>query len=89
MSALKGLPNIGSNIEKRLNEVGIFTAEDLINTGSETAFIKIKTVDQSACLNMLLALEGAVQQKRWHHLNENRKTELKEYYRLLSLLKKD
>jgi len=89
MSALKGLPNIGSSIEKKLNEIGIFTAEDLINTGSETAFIKIKTVDQNACLNMLLALEGAVQQKRWHHLNENRKTELKDYYRLLSLLKKD
>jgi DNA transformation protein and related proteins len=87
MSTLKTMPNIGPQIERKLNEVGIFTPEELIHTGSETAFIKIKTVDQTACLNMLLALEGAVQQKRWHHINSQRKFELQEYYRLLSLLK--
>ena len=32
---------------------------------------------------MLFALEGAIQGKRWHEMEQDRKQELKEFYRML------
>ena len=45
-------------LEKQLNDVGINTVDDLINLGSKEAWLKIKEIDDSACLNRLMALEG-------------------------------
>ena len=61
----------------------ISTPDDLINIGSENAMIKIKTIDKEACINMLYALEGAIQGIRWHNLDEGRKIELKDFYNRL------
>ena len=80
---LTRLPNIGLTLAEKLKLVGISTPSDLINTGSENAMIKIKTVDKDACVNMLFALEGAIQGIRWHNLDKNRKTELTEFYNRL------
>jgi DNA transformation protein and related proteins len=80
---LTKLPNIGRTLAEKLIMVGISTPDDLINTGSENAMIKIKTIDNEACINMLYALEGAIQGIRWHNLDERRKTELKEFYNRL------
>lgn len=77
---LTNLPNIGLTLAKKLKLVGISTPNDLINTGSENAMIKIKTIDKDACINMLFALEGAIQGLRWHSLDKTRKVELTEFY---------
>ena len=80
MGELSKLPNIGKIVEKQLNDVGINTVDDLINIGSKEAWLKIKKVDESACLNRLMALEGAIQNIRWHNLSQDDKKNLKEFY---------
>jgi len=80
---LNDMPNVGKILTQKLEEVGIKTPQALIEMGSEQAFLRIKTVDQGACLSMLQALEGAVQGVRWHHLDYNRKLELQAFYKRL------
>ena len=82
MKTLTLLPNIGKTLEDKLNNVGVHTPDDLKKIGSEYALIKIRTVDQSACFNMLCALEGAIQGIRWHNLPDERKEELKEFLKI-------
>ena len=80
MGELSKLPNIGKVLEKQLNDVGINTIDDLINLGSKEAWLKIKEIDDSACLNRLMALEGAIQNIRWHNLSEEDKDNLRNFY---------
>jgi len=80
MGELSKLPNIGKVLEKQLNEVGINTADELIDIGSKEAWLKIKEVDESACINRMMALEGAIQNIRWHNLSETDKKNLKDFY---------
>ena len=80
MGELSKLPNIGKVVEKQLNDVGINTVDDLINLGSKEAWLKIKEIDDSACLNRLMALEGAIQNIRWHNLSEEDKDNLRDFY---------
>ena len=80
MGELSELPNIGKVLEKQLNDVGINTVDDLINLGSKEAWLKIKEIDDSACLNRLMALEGAIQDIRWHNLSEEDKDNLRNFY---------
>jgi len=48
--------------------------------------MKIATLENSGvCINMLYALEGAIQGIRWHGLSKERKLELKEYYNSLKV----
>ena len=82
MGELSKLPNIGKVVEKQLNDVGISTVDELINIGSKEAWLRIKEVDESACLNRLMALEGAIQNIRWHDLSEEDKKNLKDFYNL-------
>jgi len=82
------LPNIGEVLKDRLIEIGIKTAADLRKAGSENAFLALREIDPGACINELMALEGAVQNIRWHHLDETKKQELREFLRLVSLNKK-
>lgn len=82
MGELSKLPNIGKVVEKQLNDVGINTVDELIDIGSKEAWLKIKEVDESACLNRLMALEGAIQNIRWHNLSEEDKENLKDFYNL-------
>lgn len=79
MGELRKLPNIGKVLEKQLNEVGINSIENLREIGSKKAWIKIKNIDESACLNRLCALEGAIRNIRWHDLDESIKKDLKEF----------
>jgi len=80
MNDLSMLPNIGKTVEKQLNEVGVETVKQLIKIGSKQAWLRIKGIDDSACINRLYALEGAIQGIRWHNLSEEVKGELKEFY---------
>ena len=80
MDDLQKLSNIGPAISKQLNEVGIHTREDLAGVGSREAWLRIKAIDPSACVNRLLSLEGAIRDIRWHHLPEEEKRGLRAFY---------
>ncbi|MBU5427629.1 TfoX/Sxy family protein [Tissierella pigra] len=80
MGELSTLINIGNKVEQQLNEVGIGTINQLIETGSRQAWLRIKEIDDSACINRLYALEGAIQGIRWHDLSEVSKEELREFF---------
>jgi len=77
---LTDLPNIGPEMKRQLNEIGVFNQDDLINMGSKEAWLKIKENDPSACINRLMGLEGAIQNIRWHDLSSEDKLHLKEFY---------
>lgn len=80
MGELSKLPNIGKVIESQLNEVGINTYEDLKDYGVEKAWLKIQSIDKSACIHILMALEGAILGIKKSELPQIRKDELKEFY---------
>ncbi|MCP5062672.1 MAG: TfoX/Sxy family protein [Ignavibacteriae bacterium] len=84
MKSLTDLPNIGKTLADKLNIIGIKTEHDLKDIGSENAIVKIAIIENSgACINMLYALEGAIRGIRWHGLDDERKQELKDFYRML------
>ncbi len=85
MISLSNLPNIGSVLEQKLKEVGITTPEELKNAGAENALIRIRAIDDTACFNMLCALEGAIQGIRWHDLTKDRKEELKQFLKMKNI----
>jgi DNA transformation protein len=82
MGELKTLPNIADKLEGQLHEVGIDSIDALKQTGSREAWLRIASIDPSACYMRLCALEGAIQGVRWHHLEEEQKKELKVFYNL-------
>jgi DNA transformation protein len=89
MKPLTELPNIGKALALKLNKAGIETESDLKNAGSENAIIKISTIEDSGvCINMLYALEGAIQGIRWHGLDAQRKSELREFYNIMKISEK-
>lgn len=81
MGELTELPNIGPTLEQQLNDIGIKTYEELKNIGAEEAWLRIQVMDPSACINRLLALEGAIQNVRKSDLPILRKNQLKEFCR--------
>lgn len=80
MGELSKLPNIGKEVERQLNQVGIETVEDLKKTGAQKAWLKIQEMDPSACINRLQALEGALWGVKKTLLPQERKDELKKFY---------
>ena len=85
MKSLTELPNIGKTLADKLNLIGVKNEQELKELGSENAMSKIATIENSgACINMLYALEGAVQGIRWHRLDNARKQELKDFYRMMN-----
>lgn len=80
MGELTKLPNIGKEIEKQLNDVGISSYEELKSCGAEQAWLKIQEIDESACINRLLSLEGAIKGVKKTLLSDERKAELKDFY---------
>ena len=80
MGELSKLPNIGKELERQLNEVGIMTADELNELGAQQAWLKIRAVDPSACLHRLTALEGAVEGIKKTELRPDKKAELKDFF---------
>lgn len=85
MGELSKLPNIGKEVERQLNLVGITTYEQLNAIGAEEAWLKIQQIDDSACIHRLLALEGALQGVKKSLLADERKAQLKEFYQIHKL----
>jgi len=80
MGELLKLPNIGKEVESQLNNVGIFTYDELKDIGAEQAWLKIQEIDASACIHRLLALEGAIHGVKKTALPQQRKDDLKDFY---------
>lgn len=80
MNTLTHLPNIGKELDRQLNAIGIETEEQLRGAGSHEAWLRIKIMDPSACYMRLCALEGALQGMRWHDLSPEAKADLKAFY---------
>ena len=82
MNDLASLPNLGKEIVQRLNQVGIYSAAELIAFGTENVFLRLQASDPGACFCLLCGLEGAIQGIRWHNLSSERKLELKHFLEL-------
>ena len=84
MKTIEELPNIGKTLSNKLNKIGISNEQELAELGSENAIIKVATLENSrVCLNMLYALEGAIQGITWHGISKDRKLELKVFFNLI------
>jgi len=84
MAKLSDMPNIGKELERQLKGVGVETPEQLLELGSKEAFLRLRSIDSSACINRLYALEGAIRNVRWHYLSQDVKDELKAFYSSLN-----
>lgn len=76
-------PNIGTYLAEKLVMAGITSIDDLKDRGSEATFSRLITLDKTLCINVLYALEGAVQGIRWHTINPVRKAELLHFFHLI------
>lgn len=76
---LKTLKNIGSEMQRKLNAVGVENAEDLKKMGSKEAFFRLKTKYPEVCLVHLYVLQGAVDGTDYNMLQEDVKADLKKY----------
>jgi DNA transformation protein len=82
MGELQKRPNIAEKLDVQLSEVGILTFDELKQTGSREAWLRIAAIDPSACYMRLCALEGAIQGVRWHYLDDETRKNLKDFYQL-------
>ena len=80
MGELSKLPNIGKTVEEQLSQVGISSVGELMKVGAKAAWLKIQEIDKSACINRLMALEGAIQGVKKTMLPDEVKADLKEFY---------
>ena len=71
--------NIGKEIEKKLKSIGICSAEELQQTGSKEAFLRLKTRYSNICLVHLYVLQGAIDDIEYNRLPEETKQELKRF----------
>ena len=80
MGELSKLPNIGEVVEEQLNQVGITTYEQLKEIGSKQAWLKIQSIDPSACVHRLYSMEGAIRGIKKTQLPADVKADLKDFY---------
>lgn len=70
--------SVGPKSAAWLRQVGIRTHEDLEAAGAVAAFVKCKRAGFRPSLNLLYALEGALQGCHWQKVPEERRAELAE-----------
>ena len=75
MNAPLKLRNIGPKSAAWLRQVGLRTQEDLVAAGPVDAFMRVKRAGFKPSLNMLYALEGALQDCHWQEIPEARRAE--------------
>lgn len=70
------LLNIGPKSSAWLRQVGIHTEQDLRQAGAVEAFLKVKRASFRPSLNLLYAIEGALQGCHWQQVPSERRSEL-------------
>lgn len=76
---LETIVNIGPKLAAGLRAVGIADIDQLRAIGAKSAWERLRWADEFDCVNSLLALEGAIQDIRWHHLPAEVRAELTAY----------
>lgn len=79
MAELSTLRNIGKELERKLQEIGINTAEELKLAGSKMAFVRLKMRFPQVCLVHLYTLQGAIDGVEFNKLSDDVKSELKAF----------
>lgn len=79
MQTLLSMKNIGKTMAKKLQSVGIDSAESLCEMGAEEAFVRLKEKYPSMCAVFLYTLEGAITNTEHHKLPDSRRQELKTF----------
>lgn len=77
---LTDLKNIGEKIARRLEEAGIHSEEDLRSMGAVAAHARIRRLYPGETLPVcyyLYAFEGALTDRHWNDIGEERKRELR------------
>jgi len=80
-NSLKGAKNIGTTIEKRLNEIGVFSLADLAEMTPAKAYQKICEYHPEKTIPVcyyLYSFQGALLDLHWNDLPTNLKNELLE-----------
>jgi DNA transformation protein len=78
---LSEMPNIGTELEKKLKTVNITDSDDLKIHGTKGAFLRLNTLyPEESCVNMLYSIEGAIRGIRWQELSPEIKEDLLNYY---------
>lgn len=73
MNGKAKLRNIGPKSAAWLRQVGLRTHEDLAAIGTVEAFMRVKRAGFKPTLNLLYAIEGALQDCHWQEISEERR----------------
>ncbi|MDF9824580.1 DNA transformation protein [Breznakia sp. PF5-3] len=79
MMKLREMKNIGKTMEEKLNSIGVFTPEELIDMGSKCAYEELKKEYSNVCLVHLYTLEAAICDIEISELPENIRRNLKDF----------
>jgi DNA transformation protein len=75
------LRNLGPVSERWLAEIGIADLDDLRRVGVVEAYLRVRDLWDGASLNLLYALEGAVEDISWQEVSAERKRQLRDEIR--------
>ena len=76
---LTEMKNIGAEMKRKLNTIGINTAEDLTQLGSKETFTRLKPHFPGICLVHLYTLQGAIENTDFNKLSNETKNDLKAF----------
>lgn len=79
MTKLTSMRNIGTEMERKLQSVGICAAEELIEMGSKEAYFRLKMRYPNVCLVHLYTLQGAIDKMEYNRLPDEVKRDLKQF----------
>ena len=76
---LSSLKNIGPTIQKRLQDIGINTKDDLKRVGPVSTYQMIQSKNQGKTIPVcyyLYSLQGALDNKHWDDISQKKKQKL-------------
>lgn len=75
--------SIGKTMEKKLHSIGIQTAGELVELGSEETVKRLKTAYPGTCVTILYHLEAAIAGVDMKEIPAGRKAELRQFFKTL------
>jgi DNA transformation protein and related proteins len=76
MSRLVDLQNLGPKSAAMLAAAGIISAGELQRLGAVAAFVKVRQAGARPSLNLLWALQGAIEGVPWQHVAKHHRASL-------------